>query len=163
MTPDFSKDAIGLTNRFGQFGGDKLILDKVVIIDELEALDEFRDHLLSAIGQHAESAPTIAPVDLSPPQLELAKRCVASGKWFHGPIDNPPQEYKEGTLEGTRNELSSWLRPEADYKELRRRVENGSVWVRRHSRTHWEAFFREKALYEFAKANSLTQPPNSTK
>jgi hypothetical protein len=122
-----------------------------------EAVDEWFRRMGWAV-EGTEIRPT-----LPPHSAVTSQRSVESGQWVHDPIDDPPQEYKEGRLEGTRNHLSSWLRPGADYRELDRRANNGSVWVRRHSRTHWEAFFRDKALYEFAKANSLTQPPNSTK
>ena len=116
-----------------------------------------------APAARTDSPPTIAPLELpNTRSTRTSKWLVASGHWYHLPIEDPPQEYNQGTLEGTKKELSEWLQPGKDDRELKRRADGGSVWVRRLSGTHWEVWFRDKALYEFASANSLKPQPSST-
>ena len=83
-------------------------------------------------------------------------------QWYHLPFEPCPQEFASGPLEGTRRQLSCWLRPGADDRELQRRARTGSIWVRRYSGDHWQAWFRHQGTYAYANANRLKQQANGT-
>lgn len=78
-------------------------------------------------------------------------------KWCHHPIEKPPSEYEFGPLEGTKENLASWLFADRkrEYRRLKKQAENGVVWVRAIDRYKCEVFFRNHAKFDAAKSRML--------
>lgn len=79
------------------------------------------------------------------------------GQWYHLPFEDRPDEYRAGPMRGSKVELSRWLRPGKDDRELERAARTGAVWVRRYTRDTWEVWFKEQSYYAFTNQNRIRE------
>ena len=79
--------------------------------------------------------------------------------WCHSEAEDRPSAYVYGPLQGTQEQLGSWLFNDRkrDPRRLHRKVANGVIWVRKiHSRLY-EVWFKNQHDYAAANAGRLKE------
>ena len=71
--------------------------------------------------------------------------------WCHGRDETPPAGFFGRPLTGTQKELAARICLHGDTRLLRRKAENGIIWVRRIHRTRYEVWF--KSEHDFHRAS----------
>jgi len=103
------------------------------------------DEWWKAFGGHAEGA---------------VPQHSASETWAHPAGSEPPPSYPFGPVEGTQEQLGSWIHPHGKGygRHLQGRAKDGSVWVRKIHERHYEMWFKSQRALEAATKKRLKSP-----
>lgn len=141
-------EVVGSPERLPQF--DDADLDAYSLMDGIRLLD--------ADIQEALQLGDIGP---SVPRANAPRE---STKWCHTPDEARPDEFRFGTLDGTKKDLACWLLPptgKQDPRALETAGATGRYWIVRHDRTHFEVFFRSRERYTIANQERLRKDDTS--
>ena len=151
---DLMRQALGLCDRFGWVPpalphGTADLSDSLKTLNCVRAIEQWTVEKIGALEANSEKQSGETGSDSS------------RGPW-HSAGESVPEEFANGPLTGTKDELADWILPESDARTPRHRQirefltkNSASFWARSAGRTRHEVYFRDPKRYAQANANRL--------